>query len=324
MKYIQDPDIGWTLMPVPASTGADGVDLLYYTLVVMSALMTVVVAFLVVYFGIRYRKGAGGPRKPPPGLRTTHAIEIAWASALLVLFMALFAWGARDYLDFYRIPGDALPIEVVGKQWMWKLQHPDGTREINTLHVPAGRNIRLNITSQDVIHSFYIPAFRLKRDAVPGTRTSAWFEATEPGEYHLYCAEYCGTDHSRMRGKVVVMAAAEYQAWLENRGEGPSPAAAGKHLFSAYGCAGCHQGESAVRAPDLAGIYGRTVPLASGETTTASEAYLRDSILQPNRHVVAGYEPVMPSFAGRIEEGELQQLVAYLKSLEPGDWEREP
>lgn len=324
MTYIQDPDRGWQLFPVPASTAAGGVDLLFYVLLAVSVLMSLVVAALVVYFGIRYRKGAAAPRKPPPGRRATHAIEIAWASTLLVLFMALFAWGARDYLDFYRVPREALSIAVVGKQWMWKLQHPDGTREINTLHVPTGRNIRLDISSQDVIHSFYVPAFRLKRDAVPGARTSAWFKATEPGEYHLYCAEYCGTDHSRMRGKVVVMAPAAYQAWLERQGQGPSPAVAGKRLFSTYGCAGCHQGESAVRAPGLAGIYGRTVPLASGATATADEAYLRDSILLPDKHVVAGYEPLMPSFAGRIGEADLQRLIAYIKSLEAGDWEREP
>ena len=243
------------------------------------------------------------------------------ALSIFASFLVLFAWAGSLYLDIYRGPSDATTINVVGKQWMWKVQHPDGTREINTLHVPVDETIRLRMTSQDVIHSFYVPALRLKRDVLPDAYTDAWFTATEPGEYWLFCAEYCGKDHSRMRGRVVVLEQSDYQSWLSRQGESPAPEVAGGRLFRSYGCSGCHIGESTARAPSLAGVYGRTVPLASGGTILADESYLRDSILLPQKHVVAGYAPVMPSYSGQISEGEILQIIAYIKSLEPGDWE---
>ena len=324
--YLQDPDKGLMLWPTQASVGAGQVDLLNFALLGVCALITLIVLGLVLYFSIRYRRGSKARRAPLISEHREHRWELATAGLMLVLFMGLFVWGVKVYVDMYQGPADALTIKVVGKQWMWKLQHPDGTREINTLHVPTGRDIKLDITSQDVIHSFYVPAFRLKRDAVPGAHRSAWFHATEPGEYRLFCAEYCGTDHSRMRGRVVVMTPANYQAWLARDGSarqaGPS-INKGKALFSSYGCAGCHRGKTAVRAPSLAGIYGRPVPLANGDTVIADEGYLRDSVLQPQKQVVGGYTPIMPSFAGRISEADLQQIIAYIKSLEPGDWAQE-
>lgn len=320
--FLPDFDDGLLVWPETASAGAGTVDALFYGLLTVCGAMTLAVVVLVAWFGWRYRAGSRARRSPPLSEGRTRALEIGWSLVLLTTFLGLFAWATTLYLDMYRDPpGDALTINVIGKQWMWKLQHPDGTREINTLHVPAGRRVRLRITSQDVIHSFFVPAFRLKRDAVPGMYSTMWFEATEPGEYRLFCAEYCGTDHALMRGKVVVLPAADYQAWLEENGTGPAPAVAGRNLFRAHGCSGCHQGDSQVRAPSLAGVFGRTVPLAGGGTVRADEAYLRDSILRPNKHVVAGYRPVMPSFQGQISEDEVLQVIAYLKSLEPGDWE---
>lgn len=318
-------DPGLLLWPPSASTSAEWVDTLFFVLLGGSVLVTLVVAVLIALFCWRYRAGAQVRRGPGLTTRGAHRLEFGVAAAITVGFLAVFVWSATLYLQLYRPPpGDALIINVVGKQWMWKLQHPDGSREINTLHVPAHRKVRLRITSADVIHSFYVPAFRLKRDAVPGLYTNMWFETTKPGRYHLYCAEYCGTQHSHMRGQVVVMAPADYQAWLEKTGFDKSPAAVGQALFQAHGCSGCHRGDSVARAPSLAGIYGRPVPLAGGGTIIADEAYLRDSILLPTKHVVAGYAPVMPSFAGQISEAEILQIIAYIKSLDPGDWERGP
>lgn len=319
-SYLHQLAKGLHLVPEQASLTASRVDTLALVLFGASAVLTLAVALLVGWFCLRYRAGSERVRASPASEGMSHRIELAWAGILLVAFLALFAWATKLYLDMYRGPADTHTVDVVAKQWMWKVQHPDGTREINTLHVPAGETIRLRITSQDVIHSVSIPAFRLKRDALPGRERFAWFQASEPGEYHLFCAEYCGAFHARMRGKVVVMEPAAFQRWLDDRAAGDSPVADGRALFRSYGCSGCHQGRSRIRAPNLAGIYGRTVPLSDGSTVRADEAYLRDSILRPNKHVVAGYAPRMPSFSDRIREGELQQIIAYIKSLEPGDW----
>jgi len=216
------------------------------------------------------------------------------------------------YADMRRPPAaGALEINVTGKQWMWKVQHPGGQREIDELHVPAWRPVKLVMTSQDVIHDFSIPAFRVKQDVLPGSYVTQWFTATKPGEYHLFCAEYCGTMHSGMVGRVVVMPPAEYDAWLAGVTPDEPPAASGARLFASLGCAQCH-GQN---APTLAGLYGRPVTLADGKTVIADEEYLRESIENPPARIVAGFEPRMPSFRGQLTDEQLGQLVAYIKSL---------
>ncbi|MEX2577319.1 MAG: cytochrome c oxidase subunit II [Halofilum sp. (in: g-proteobacteria)] len=319
--WLIDLRQGLYLLPEAVSDYASRVDALYLGLVIVSGVLTVALVVLVVGLGWRYRASSPIDRTDPRTERIDRIIEVTWASTLLAVFLGLFVWASMLYFEPYRGSTDAMTVNVIGKQWMWKAQHPDGTREINTLHVPVGETVRLRMTSQDVIHSFYLPSLRLKRDVLPERYTDAWFTADQTGEHWLFCAEYCGTDHSRMRGKIVVMEPSAYDDWLTRTGGGPSPVAQGRELFQSYGCSGCHVGDARVRAPSLAGIYGRTVPLAKGGTITADEGYLRDSIVQPQKHVVAGYEPVMPSYAGQISEDEILQIVAYIQSLEPGDWE---
>lgn len=318
-RAIIDPDIGLRLIPEQVSSYAGQVDRLYFALMGLSGLLVLTLAGLIAVFGFRYRQSSKAPRGPRVSNKLGQRLEIGFALLLGASFTGLFIWAGILYLDLHADVETDTTINVIGKQWMWKAQHPDGTREINTLHIPVDQTIRLRLTSQDVIHSFFLPALRLKRDAVPGTYTYIQLTATQPGEYRLFCTEFCGLDHSRMRGRLVVLSQPDYQAWLSREGQGPSPESAGEDLFQSYGCSGCHQDESSTQAPPLAGVFGRTVPLASGGTTVADEAYLRDSILQPQKHVVAGYEPIMPSFSGQISEGEILQIIAYLKSLQPGD-----
>lgn len=322
--YLWHVDQDLFLMPPQASLEAVRSDAVFFAMVGVSALIVLLVAVLLTWFCLRYRAGSNADRGHRPAAKNRHRLEISLGLSMFLIFMGFFFWSVPVYLDLYRGPEDALTINVVGKQWMWRVYHPNGIEEINSLHVPVGQPIRLRITAQDVIHSFFVPAFRLKRDAVPGMYTNLWFTATKPGTYRLFCSEYCGSFHSRMRGRIVVMTQSDYQRWLTRHGSEPSPAAAGKQLFQAYGCSGCHLGRSSVRAPSLAGIYGRPVPLANGTTIIADEAYLHDSIVRPVKHIVAGYAPIMPSFAGQISEGEILKIIAYIKSLEPGDWEQGP
>jgi cytochrome c oxidase subunit 2 len=230
----------------------------------------------------------------------------------------MFGRGATLLYRIYDPPGDALEVAVVGKQWMWYLQHAEGRSEINELHVPLGRPIKLTMTSQDVIHSFYVPAFRVKQDVLPGRYTSLWFEPSQVGRYHLYCAEYCGTNHSTMGGWVSVMEPVDYERWLTEAGVGPSMAVEGERLFVQHHCAGCHRGSQTVRAPKLEGVFGKPVPIQNGKNVgfvTADTAYIRDSILRPKSQVVAGYEPLMPSYEGQISEPDLLKIIAYIKSI---------
>jgi cytochrome c oxidase subunit 2 len=245
-------------------------------------------------------------------------LEISWSVIPLGIMLAMFVWGTRVYVKLYRAPKDAVEFTSIGRQWMWKFQHPTGQREINNLHVPVGQAIKVMMTSEDVIHSFYVPAFRLKQDAVPGRYTSVWFKATKPGTYHLFCAEYCGAEHSRMIGSVIVMTAADYQSWLANGpGAGKTPVASGAELFQTLACETCHKGGTGriQRGPALEGLYGNPVQLADGTTVTADDAYLRESILNPQAKHVKGWDPVMPTFQGQISEEQLAQLMAYVKSL---------
>jgi len=243
------------------------------------------------------------------------ALEIAWTIIPLGLGLVMFAWGAQVYFNQARPPAETLDIYVVGKQWMWKFQHLDGRREINELHVPVGRAVRLTGTSEDVIHSFFVPAFRLKADVIPGRYTTLWFNATKAGSYHLFCAEYCGTKHSGMVGTVVVMEPNEYQAWLAGGGGEGSLASQGQKLFQDLACITCHRADGQGRGPALEGVFGSRVSLNSGQVVVADEAYLRESILSPSAKIAAGFQPLMPTFQGLVSEEQLLALIEYVKSL---------
>ena len=266
---------------------------------------------------IRYRRR--DPDEIPESVHGSLALEIAWTVPPLIIVMVIFFWGASIFATIQRPPDDAINIDVVGKQWMWKLQHMEGRREINELHIPVGRPVKLTMTSEDVIHSFFVPAFRTKQDAVPGRYTTTWFEATKPGTYHLFCAEYCGTIHSGMIGHVIVMEPADFQAWLQTgqAGAAPavSPAAAGEALFQAQGCVSCHAAGASQRGPQLAGLFGTTVHFEGGGAAVADENYLRESILYPQAHLVQGYQAIMPTYQGLLSEENVMQLIAYLKTL---------
>ena len=312
------------LFPEQASTVAPRVDALFWFLSAVTAFMSALVAVLILYFAIRYRRRS--PRDRTPRILGSLRLELVWTIVPFLVFMVMFFWGASVFLAIARPPDDALEIFVVGKQWMWKLQHPGGQREINELHVPVGRRVKLLITSEDVIHSFFVPAFRVKQDAVPGRYTQLWFEATKTGRFHLFCAEYCGTYHSGMVGSVVVLEQEEYDAWLARRAEG-SPALEGRKLFLKLQCLTCHSADAQARGPSLEGLYGRTVPLRDGRQVVANAAYLRESILRPQAKIVAGFEPTMPSYQGLLadekeglgQEEALLRLIAYLRSLGPGE-----
>ena len=305
-------------LPEAASALASKVDALLVAVTLMTGIVALAVVVLIIVFALKYRHGADVPRDRAPEpiqRRIRRRMEIAWVAVPLLLFIAVFGWGATLYFDHAAPPADALEIFVVAKQWMWKLQHVTGQREIDELHVPSGIPVKLVMTSQDAIHSYFVPAFRVKQDVLPGRYTVLWFTATRPGEYHLFCAEYCGTDHSRMIGKVVVLEPAAFQRWLEVNNAEPAMATRGESLFRQLGCSGCHGAHAAVRAPPLEGLYGRQVPLKGGRTAIADDRYLRDSILLPHKEIAAGYDPVMPSFAGQVSDPELLDLIAYIRRL---------
>jgi len=311
--------------PVAASAHADKVDVLMATFSLLIFFLTAPVFILIVVFAVRYRRGSPADRSRRPSGNVW--METSWAVIPFFLILVFFAYAAFLYLDLGRPPADALVIDVVAKQWMWKFEHPEGQREIDDLHVPAGRDVRLNMTSEDVIHSFFVPALRIKQDVLPGRYTSLWFNADRPGVYDLRCSQFCGMDHSLMIGRVFVLSQADYAGWLQRSGASTDLAGQGKVLFDNLGCSGCHDSQSAVRAPTLAGLYGHPVPLEGGRVVTADDQYLRDSILDPNRDVAAGYQPVMPTYAGQISEDDLLKLIAYLKSLaapSPAQPKREP
>jgi len=301
------------LWPPIASALAGQVDLLLAGLLALVSLLTIPVFVLLLVFAIRYRRGSSADRQHSASRKIK--LEVSWAIIPFALSLIFFVWAAKLYFDEHNPPDGALEVDVLAKQWMWKFQHGGGEREINELHVPAHRPVELNMISEDVIHSLYFPALRIKQDVLPGRYTTLWFEADRPGTYHLFCAEYCGTSHSEMGGQIVIMEPAAYEAWLERTPSDLSLAAEGADLFRSLGCSGCHVTSPIVHAPPLDGVFGNPVPLASGKVIVADEAYLRDSILLPKKNVVAGYEPIMPSFEGRISEEQLVQLIAYVKSL---------
>jgi cytochrome c oxidase subunit 2 len=305
--------MNFPLFPPEASPVARQTDYLYWTLIAISTVTMIVVFVPMIFFLFKYRRGKKADRRPVHLPETT--IEITWTIIPIIVFTGLFAWGANVYWNIERTPPDAMEIDAIGKQWMWKIEHPEGNREIDELHVPLGRNIKLMLASQDVIHSFFIPAFRIKQDVVPGRYSTLWFKADRLGTFHLFCSEYCGTHHSAMVGKVIVMTPDAYQKWLTQGAPGPSMAREGERLFREYGCSGCHVNSTIVRAPPMEGLYGRSVPLQSGQFAMADEVYLRDSILLPARDIAAGYTNDMPSFQGRLAEEDVLKLIAYIKSL---------
>jgi cytochrome c oxidase subunit 2 len=304
------------LWPDEASTIAPQVDLLFLFLICLSLVGLVLVCLLVFGFSFRYRKS----RNPvPTQIEGSVLLEATWTLIPLALFMICFVWGALLYFRIYSPPVNAMNIYVVGKQWMWKVEHPSGQHEINSLHVPTGRPVQLTIISQDVFHSFSIPAFRVKREAVPGRYNTVWFEATTPGTYHLFCTQYCGTLHSQMIGDVVVMTPADYDHWTGESTSGQSLAQNGERLFAKLGCITCHAGDASAHGPNLAGVYGTKQALQDGSFAQVDEEFLRNCILDPTTHVIAGFAPIMPTYRGQVSEDGIISLVEYIKQLQTPD-----
>lgn len=299
--------------PDQASTFSGEVDALYGLLWTLTVFFGVVLSLLILYFAVKYRRRRED--EIPRAVEGSMRLEVVWTVVPFIISMGIFVWGANIYYGMYRPPTEGLDIYVVAKQWMWKFQHLDGHREINELHVPVGRKVRLTMTTEDVIHSFFVPAFRTKMDVVPGKYSTVWFEATKPGRYHLFCAEYCGTSHSGMIGWIYVMEAPEYQDWLSGGAGGGSLASSGEKLFQQLACNTCHKTDGTGRGPALEGVFGKQVKLQDSSTVTADEAYLRESVLNPRAKIVAGYQPIMPTFQGQVSEEQLLELAAYIKSL---------
>jgi cytochrome c oxidase subunit 2 len=305
---------GTPLFPDSASTIAPRVDALYFFLVGLTAFFSLLIAGLIVYYAVKFHRRS--PDEVGEQIHGGALLETTWIAVPFIITMVIFVWGASVYFAIASPPADTLNIYVVGKQWMWKFQHLDGQREINELHVPVGRNVKLITTSEDVIHDLFVPAFRVKADVIPGRYVNIWFNATKPGRYHLFCAEYCGTRHSGMIGEVVVMEETEYQDWLSGGAAEGSLASAGEALFADLACNSCHRPDSGGRGPILNGLFGRTVAMANGEMVVANEAYVRESILNPTARVTAGYQPIMPTFQGLVSEDQLLSLVEYVRSLQ--------
>jgi cytochrome c oxidase subunit II len=299
------------LWPERASTMAREVDALYIFLLIVSGLMTALIFTAVIYFAARYRNRKGVPAEQIEG---STPLELTWTIIPFFVFMVIFVWGAAVFFKGRTPPRDSTEVYVVAKQWMWKLEHAEGQREINELHVPVGRDVKLIMTSQDVIHSFFVPAFRMKQDVLPGRYTIAWFHATKPGTYHLFCSQYCGTQHSGMIGDIVVMEVAQYEAWMNGGTTGPL-SATGEKVFAELGCVTCHRSDSSGRGPNLQGVFGKPVALEDGRTVTADENYIRECILDPGARRVKGFQPIMPTFQGIVSEDQVNALVAYVKSL---------
>ena len=299
------------LWPASASASAAETDHLILSFTILTLLLVVPIFIAISIFAIRYREGAVVNRLYTD--KRDRMLEMTWLFIPFLLTLVFFAWGAKMFVGHKTPPANATRIEAIGRQWMWKFQHPGGQSEINDLHVPTGEPILINMISQDVIHSLYIPAMRIQMETLPGRYTQLWFQPDRPGIYHILCSEFCGTDHSVMGGLLTVMTPSDYADWLLQSGTPMSLATEGKRLFSAYGCSGCHQGESTVRAPSLVGLYGSAVPMEAGGTIVADASYIRDKILNPDHNKIAGYKQVMPAFKGVLSEGDLTQLVAYIQ-----------
>jgi cytochrome c oxidase subunit 2 len=301
------------LFPESASSVSGAVDLLYFFLIAVSAFFSLLISGTLLFFAVRYRRTRQGAMATH--IEGSLRLEVLWTVIPLGLTMVMFCWGALLYFEQARVPPAALLFHVTGKQWMWKAQHPSGQREVNALHVPAGVPIELRMISEDVIHSFFVPAFRIKQDVLPGRYSRTWFTATEPGVYELFCAEYCGTKHSQMIGKVYVMEPLEYERWLAGAVAGETPAQAGAKLFTALRCDTCHAPTSGARGPDLARRFGQPTRLEGGASVPFDATYVRESVLTPNARLAAGFQPLMPTYAGQVSEEQILELTAYLESL---------
>jgi cytochrome c oxidase subunit 2 len=301
--------------PEQASSFAKDVDLLTVFLILMSTFFSVLIAGMVLYFAVKYRRRHED--EVGTEFHESPLLEITWTVIPLIIVLVTFGWGAKVFFRLYRPPAGAAEYQVTGKQWMWKLQHPTGQREINALHLPVGQPVKLTMTSEDVIHSLFVPAFRAKMDVVPGRYTTMWFTPTKPGIYHLFCTEYCGVEHSRMIGSVTVLEREAFQGWLASVPVPATPEQRGQELFARHSCASCHDGSdgAGARAPSLHGLFGKKVVLASGERVEADENYLRESILDPAAHVAAGWQPTMPTYRGQLDEEGVMHLIRFLKSL---------
>jgi cytochrome c oxidase subunit 2 len=307
----------WTtapLFPDTASTMAPRVDALFFFLLAVAGFFSLLIASLILYYAVRYRRRS----RDAVGARIEGGLvlEITWTVIPLALAMTIFVWGASVFFAMASPPDESLNVYVVGKQWMWKFQHLNGQREINELHVPVGRAVKLTMTSEDVIHDLFFPAFRVKADVIPGRYTTLWFQSTRTGSYHLFCAEYCGTQHSRMTGRIVVMEPNEFQEWLGGGAAEGSIASIGGKLFADLACNTCHRPEAQGRGPVLEGLFGRTVALEGGGSVLVDEAYLRESIVNPSARITAGFQPVMPAYQGVVGEEGLLALIEYVKSLQ--------
>ncbi len=300
------------LFPEQASSVSPLVDGLYLGLVAVTGVVSLLIWIVIFYFAIKYRRRPDNElaqEQEPPA-----ALELTWIIVPAIIFLVIFVAGAWVFFRINRVPANAIEIYATGRQWMWKFQHPTGQREINTLHVPVNRPIKITMASEDVIHSLWFPAFRVKADVLPNRFRTMWFEATKPGKYHIFCAEYCGTQHSGMIGSVIVMDATSYQRWLAGGAEG-SLASQGEKLFEKYSCNTCHTNTAGARGPVLAGLFGKTVQLANGQSVVADENYIRESILNPQAKIAAGFAPVMPTFQGQVSEDDLIRLLAYVRTL---------
>jgi cytochrome c oxidase subunit 2 len=308
MKWLTNS----ALFPREASTIAPYMDALYFFLLGMTITGLVLVGAILVTFSMRYRKAVHPVATQIEG---STLLEATWTIIPLAIFLVTFVWGALLYFRIYNPPVNSMNIYIVGKQWMWKAEHPGGQHEIDALHVPIGKPIQLTMISQDVFHSFSIPDFRIKREVIPGRYSTVWFEATTPGVYHLFCTQYCGTNHSQMIGEVTAMTPDDYKKWTQESTSGMSLAQNGERLFASMGCNACHSGNAAARGPNLAGVFGSKLTLTNGSQVQVNEAYLRDAILNPSQHVTAGFAPIMPTYQGQISEDGLIDIVEYLKSL---------
>lgn len=305
-----------SLLPDQASTVAARVDLLYFFLTAVSAFFAVLVTVLIIVFAIKYRRRHADEVGEP--IHGSLALELIWTGIPFIIAMVMFVWGASVYFAIARVPEQTLDIYAVGKQWMWKFQHREGQREINELHVPVNTPVRVILTSEDVLHDLYFPSFRVKMDVIPGRYTQLWFNATKLGTYHIFCAEYCGTNHSGMIGRVVVMEQDEYSSWLGGGVPEGTLADQGEELFTQYACITCHAPGAVARGPVLNGLVGSTVTLEGGTTVVADAEYIRESILNPMAKVVAGFPPIMPTFQGQLSEEQVLALTEYIKSLPAG------
>jgi cytochrome c oxidase subunit 2 len=304
---------GFPFQPEQASTIARSVDYLYWFITLVTLFFTTVIFAIIFYFMIKYRRR--GPGERPKAIEGSLPLEILWTVIPTLIVAVIFVWGSTLYFRNAEPPQGAMEIFVTGKQWMWKVEHPEGQREINELHVPLGRPVKLTMTSEDVIHDFFVPAFRVKKDVLPGRYTSLWFEPTKLGTFHLFCAQYCGAYHAGMIGSVIVVEPDEYERWLAGTVQGESPEAAGEKLYLQDGCGTCHLADGTGPGPSLLGVYGQPVKLTTGETVTADDAYVRESILAPRAKIVAGYAPIMPTFQGQLTEEQITDLIAYVRLL---------